>query len=189
MKLKTLLLAAFATSNCLAVPSSAEQARLQPLLPKNHNLVDSIKIQLQSKADTVAITEKDTKFYLFVVPKGAKAALPVTTLDKKNYLLAPVQGALHPKLSQLVYSRDLDHNGKPYLFVHTYLADASGIHVFKANPKGYQEVFQAGTISEFKVDPTGKKISRPASDADSAKTWTWKNGKFVESSPGSDADR
>jgi hypothetical protein len=181
MKLKTLLIAALTTASCMAAPNSAEQARLKPLLPKDHNLVESIDLRLQNKADTVAITEKDTKFYLFVVPKGAKAALPVSTLDKKNYLVAPVQGALHPKLSQLVYSKDLDKNGKPYLFVHTYMADASGIHVFKAGEKGYTEIFQAGTISEFSVDPSGRKISRPASDADTAKTWVWKSGKFVES--------
>jgi hypothetical protein len=181
MNLKTLLIAALATASCLAAPNSAEQARLKPLLPKDHSLVDCIDLHLQNKADTVAITEKDTNFYLFVVPKGAKAAVPVRTLDKKNYLVTPVQGALQTKLSKLVYSRDLDQNGKPYLFVHTYMADASGIHVFKAGAKGYQEIFQAGTISEFSVDPTGRKISRPASDADTAKTWVWKSGKFVES--------
>lgn len=181
MKFKTLLIAALTTAACLAAPNSAEQARLKPLLPKDHNLVDCIDVHLLNKADTVAITEKDTKFYLFVIPKKAKTAITVSTLQKGNYLVAPVQGALHPKLSQLVYSKDLDKNGKPYLFVHTYMADASGIHVFKPGAKNYMEIFQAATISEFSVDPSGRKISRPASDADTAKTWVWKNGKFAES--------
>ena len=181
MKLNILLLAAFLTATCLAAPSPAEEARLKPFLPKDHSLVDTIDLHLQSKADTVAITEKDTKFYLFVVPKGARATLPVSTLDKKNFLVSPVQSALPAKLSQLVYSKDLDKNGKPYLFVHTYLAEASGIHIFKAASKGYQEIFQANTNAEFQVDANGQTISRPATDADPAATWKWKNGKFVQS--------
>ena len=176
MKISAFFLGLLMTATCWAAPSPKDLAKFQALLPAGQTLVDTLELKLPG---TAAISEKDSRFYLYILPKGSKSLQSVTTMDKKNSFQEPIQGPHQEKLSKLIYTRDLDHNGTSYLFVHTYLADVTGLHVFKATPKGYQEIFREGTIAEFTFDAKTGRLSRPATDADPAQAWQWKKGRFL----------
>ena len=160
-----------------AQPGEAEKARLQPFLPKGYELLQVLKAPLQGPDDTIAIVEKDTHCRVFVLPKNGRKPLWATTKEGP-YLPAPVQGGSGEPLSELVFSYDLDHNGRPYLFVNCYMADISMIYVFKPTAQGYSEVFHDGTNAKFSFDRKKGRLSRPATEADPARSYQWVKGNF-----------
>jgi hypothetical protein len=161
-----------------AQPNPKDQALLKPHLPKGYQLVSSLRLPLQGKSDLVAIAQKDDSTRVFVLPTGAKAPLWLTLKDKKSDFMAPVQGGSGEKLSDLIYSCDLDHNGKPYLFVTCYLADVYQLTVFKPSPKGYSEIFRDQTNGNFQVNHKTGRIHREATEADPARTYNWVKGRY-----------
>ena len=161
-----------------AQPSAQEQARLKPFLPAGYDLVSALHVPLHAKDDLVAVTQKNDSTRVFVLPSGAKAPLWLTLKDKKRDFPAPVQGGSGEKLSDLVFSCDLDQNGKPYLFVTCYLADAYMLTVFKPTSQGYSEIFRDSTNAKFAIDRKSGRIQRPGSDADPARTFRWVKGHY-----------
>lgn len=161
-----------------AQPSPQEQARLKPFVPAGYALVSCLHVPLHAKDDLVAVTQKDDSTRVFVLPSGAKTPLWLTLKDKKRDFSAPVQGGSGEKLTDLVFSCDLDHSGKPYLFVTTYLADAYVLSVFKPSAQGYNEIFRDTTNGKFAIDRKSGRIHRPGSDADPARTFQWVKGHY-----------
>ena len=159
-------------------PSSQEQARLKPFVPAGYSLVSALHVPLRAKDDLVAVTQKDDSTRVFVLPSGAKAPLWLTLKDKKRDFPAPVQGGSGEKLGDLVFSCDLDHSGKPYLFVTCYMADAYMLTVFKPSAQGYSEIFRDTTNAKFAIDRKSGRIRRPGSDADPARTFDWVKGHY-----------
>lgn len=161
-----------------AQPAPQDGARLKPFVPAGFEVVSALHVPLQSKDDLVAMLQKDQVSRVFVLPKGAGKPLWLTLKDKKQDLPAPVQGGSGEKLSDLVFSCDLDRNGKPYLFVTCYLADAYCLLVFKPSAGGYSEIFRDSTNGKFTIDHKSGRIQRPGSEADPARTFRWSKGHY-----------
>ena len=161
-----------------AQPSPQHESRLKPFLPAGYSVVSALQVPLRSKNDLVAVVQKDDSTRVFVLPNGAKAPLWLTLKDKKRDFPAPVQGGSGEKLADLVFSCDLDHSGKPYLFVTSYLADVYLLTVFKPSSQGYVEIFRDTTNGNFEIDRKSGRIHRPGTDADPAKTFRWVKGRY-----------
>lgn len=162
----------------LAQPNPQDQARLKPFVPTGYKVVSALHVPLQGKDDLVGVVQKDESTRVLVLPAKAKGPQWLTLKDKKLDFPAPVQGLSGEKLPDLVFSCDLDHNGKPYLFVTSYLADIYFLTVFKVGVKGYNEVFRDSTNAKFTVDHKSGRISCPGGDDAPARTYNWVKGNY-----------
>ena len=159
-----------------AQPTPLDQAKAH--LPPGWNVVTVARVPLQANNDMVVVTQKNDTTRAFVLPAGSKAPLWLTLKNKKQDLPAPVQGGSGEAMTDLLFSCDLDHNRKPYLFVTCYLADVYSLLVFKPASKGYSEVFRATTNGKFTIDHKTGRISEPAGDDSPARTFNWVKGHY-----------
>ena len=159
-----------------AQPGPMDQAKAH-LLP-GWSLVTVARVPLRAQNDVVVVTQKNQTTRAFVLPAGSKAPLWLTLRNKKQDLPAPVQGGSGESMTELLFSCDLDHNRKPYLFVTCYMADVYCLLVFRPDSNGYSEVFRASTNGKFSIDHKTGRISEPAGDDSPARTFNWVKGHY-----------
>jgi len=168
------------------VPASSEAAAVKELVPKGYTLLDVLHLG----GDRVAIFS-NRNYGRVCVLHGGRPLWVLTSAGSPTLPahVGPSSGNAHETMRDLVYSVDLDHNRRPYLFVNTYMADSYTLLVCKLTSRGYVEVFRTGSMSQPKLDrKTGRLDVHRLSDSDanarSTIFYVWKNHTFVDGRSG-----